>query len=99
VGCSAVSVGDDDDRHRGVTQEGPAHRSEERVDHRGVVSGSDDDEIGGDLDEAVAGRSVEDFAADRNRLVTDQATRPSDLAADQSQRPGVVVSTVDPSGV
>jgi len=79
-----VSVGYDHDRHRGVPQKGPAHRSEERIDHRGVVSGSDDDQIGGELGEAVAGRSVEDFAADRDRLVTDQSACPSDLAADES---------------
>jgi hypothetical protein len=94
-----VSVGNDDDRYRGVPQEGPAHRSEQRVDHHRVVSSSDDDEIGGDLGEAVAGRSVEDFTADCNRLVTDQAARPSDLATDQSQRPGVVVATFDAGGV
>jgi hypothetical protein len=48
------------------------------------MSGSDDDEIGGELGETVTGRSVQDFAADCNRLVTDQAARPSDLATDQS---------------
>jgi hypothetical protein len=67
-----------------VPQEVPAHRSEKRIDHRWVVSCSDDDEIGAELGEAVARCTVEDFTADRDRLVTDQAARPSHLAADHS---------------
>jgi hypothetical protein len=64
-----------------------------------AVPASDDDEIGLDLGEAVAGCSLYDFTADRDRLLADQAPCPGNFAPDQSQRCGVVVTAFEACNV
>ena len=44
-----------------------------------MVSGSDDDEIGGDLGQAVAGCAVDDFATDRDRRHRAGASMPGEF--------------------
>jgi hypothetical protein len=92
-----VAVGYDDDRCRRVANQIPAHRSGQGVDDRRVVAGPDHDEVRSDLGEALPGCSVHDFAADRDRSVTDQVTRPGDLTTDHPQHPAVVLAALDAS--